>query len=185
MRALRNSLALVVIMAALLFVGGQERILGPLDPIAADGSLKAGRTLTIAELSPSSEPAAPDLDDPNTFEARFSNSSVERDRGAILELARLLGPILCERDRHQQLVGALQSYYGTKRYLETEFHYRGPRASQFIDDAWTTPKDRQIETFVRRLLDTGYLRPHEIWPERSFLLDVLAQDLGRNACARS
>jgi hypothetical protein len=184
MGAIRISLALGVITAATLFAGEHKRILGPRDPIAADGSFKAGRVLTISELFP--EPPAPDLDDPGSFEERFSRSSVERNRSAILDLAGLLGPVLCEPDRHQQLIVAVQNYYGTKRYLDAEFHFRGPRASQFIDEAWTTPKDRQIEAFVRQLLEKGYLRAREIWPrDRSFLLDVFAQDLRPNACSRS
>lgn len=186
MGAIRISLALGVIMAAMLFAGEHKRFLGPRDPIAADGSFKAGRALTISELSPSLEPAASDLDDPGKFEERFSGSSVERDRSAILDLAGLSGPVLCEPDRHQQLIAAIQNYYGTKRYLDAEFHFRGPRASQFIDEAWTTPKDRQIEAFVRQLLEKGYLRAREIWPrDRSFLLDVFAQELSPNACSRS
>jgi hypothetical protein len=186
MGAIRISLALGVIMAAMLFAGEHKRFLGPRDPIAADGSFKAGRALTISELSPSLEPAASDLDDPGKFEERFSGSSVERDRSAILDLAGLSGPVLCEPDRHQQLIAAIQNYYGTKRYLDAEFHFRGPRASQFIDEAWTTPKDRQIETFVRQLLEKGFLRAREIWPrDRSFLFDVIAQDLSPNACSRS
>jgi hypothetical protein len=128
MGAIRISLALGVIMAAMFFAGEHKhkRILGPRDPIAADGSFKAGRALTISELFPSSEPAAPDLDDPGTFEERFSRSSVERNRSAVLDLAGLLGPVLCEPDRHQQLIVAVQNYYGIKRYLDAEFHFRGP-----------------------------------------------------------
>ena len=186
MGAVRILVALGAILGTVLFAGEHKELLGPRDPIAADGSFKAGRALTISELFPSPEPAMPDLDDPSNFEERFSKSSVERDRDAILDLAGLLGPALCEPNRHQQLIVAIQRYYGTQKYLNAEFHFRGPRASQFIDEAWTTPKDRQIEAVVRQLLESGYLRAREIWPrDRSFLLDVFAQDLSPNACSRS
>lgn len=183
---IRISLALCVILAAMLLVSEPKRLLGPRDPIAADGSFKAGRALTISELDPSPQPAAPDLDDPRGFEERFSKSSVERDRDAILDLAGPLGPALCEPDRHRQLIVAIQRYYGTKKYLNTEFHFRGPRASEFIDAAWTTPKDSRIEAFVQQLTERGYLRTREIWPrDRSFLFDIFAQDFRPNPCSRS
>jgi hypothetical protein len=186
MGAIRISLALGVISATMLFCGEHERFLGPRDPIAADGSFKAGRALTISDLTPSPEPAAPGLDDPGKFEERFSKSSVERDRDAILGLAGLLGPALCEPDRHQQLIVAIQSYYSTRKYLNAEFHFRGPRASRFIDGAWTTPKDRKIDAFVQQLLKKGYLRAYQIWPQdRSFLLDVFARNFSPDACSRS
>jgi len=186
MGAIRISLALGVILAAMLFASEPKRLLGPRDPIAADGSFKAGRALTISELDATPEPAVPDLDDPSKFEERFSRSSVERNRDAILDLAGLLGPPLCEPDRHQQLISAIQSYYATRKYLNAEFHYRGPRASRFIDAAWITPKDRQIEAFVQQLLERGYLRAREIWPQdSSFLLDVFARNFSPNACSRS
>jgi hypothetical protein len=186
MRAVRILVALGVILATVLFAGAHRRILGPRDPIAADGSFKAGRALTISELDPSPEPALPDLDDPSKFEERFSKSSVEQNRTAVLDIAGLLGPALCDPDRHRQLIVVIQRYYQTKTYLNAEFHFRGPRASRFIDAAWTTPKDRQIDVFVQQLLEKGYLRAREIWPrDRSFLLDVFAQDLSPNACSRS
>lgn len=183
---IRISLAFCVALAAMLVVSEPKRLLGPRDPIAADGSFKAGRALTISDLDPSPPPAAPDLDDPHGFEERFPKSSVERDRDAILNFAELLEPALCEPDRHRQLIAAIQRYYSTKKYLNTEFHFRGPRASQFIDAAWTTPKDGQIEAFVQRLTERGYLRTREIWPrDRSFLFDIFAQDSRPNACSRS
>jgi hypothetical protein len=186
MGAIRTSLALGVIMATVLLAGQQTRLPGPRDPIAADGSFKAGRALTISELDPTPEPAVPDLDDPNRFGERFSKSSVERDRDAVLDLAGSVASTLCQPDRHQQLIVAIQNYYGTQKYLNAEFHFRGSRAGRFIDQAWGTPKDRRIEAFVQQLLEKGYLRAYEIWPrDRSFLLDVFAQDFSPNACSRS
>src|SRR5665213_1363833 len=186
MGARRIPLRLGGILAIALFAGDHKRLLDPRDPIAANGSLAAGRALTFAELKPATEPASSGLDDPVVFERRFSGSSIERDREAILDFSMLSGPALCEVDRRQQMIDAFQKYYGTRKYLHTEFHFRGPRASQFIDNALTTTKDSQIDAFVRQLLESGYLRAREIWPrDRSFFLDVFAQDLTPNACSRS
>lgn len=185
MGTVRILLALAVVLAALSFSDEGKRILGPRDPIAADGSLQAGRALTLAELKP--VPARPmsDLDDPGQFEERFSNSSIERVRNAILEFEPP-GPATCEPGRRAQIIAAIQNYNGARKYLSTEFHYRGPRASQFIDQAWTSQKDRKIEVFVRQLLERGYLRAREIAPrDHSFLFDVFAQEFGANACSRS
>jgi hypothetical protein len=186
MGAVRILLVLAVVLATLFVSGERKRVLGPRDPIALDGSLNAGRALTIAELKPPPEAPLSDLDNPGIFEERFSKSSVERYRDAILNFIELPGPAICEPDRRGQIVAAIQSYYGIKKYLNAEFHFRAPRASKFIDDAWTSPKDQQIEAFVGRLLERGYVRAREISPrDRSFLLDVLAQEFGTNACSRS
>jgi hypothetical protein len=185
MGTLRTLLAMTTVSAALFFAGEHKQLLGPRDPIAADGSLQAGRALTISELKPVAERPMSDLDDPSKFEERFSKSPVDQVRNAILEFEPP-GPAMCEPDRRAQIIAAIQNYYSTKKYLNTEFHFRGPRASRFIDEAWTTPKDRQIEAFVRQLLERGYLRAREISPQdHSFLLDAFAQQFGTNACSRS
>jgi hypothetical protein len=186
MAVLRNLMVAAAILAVLLFSGERKEKLGPRDPIAADGSLTAGRALTIVEQHPPQEQPRSILDEPSKFEPSFSGSSVDLDRGAVLDFVELPGPAICEPDRHAQLIRAIQKYYGTKNYLYAEFHYRGPRASRFIDEALATAQDRKIDAFVQQLLDQGYLRAYEIWPrDRSFLLDVLAQEIGINACARS
>lgn len=184
MDAVRIMLVLAVGLATLLVAGGHKRILGPRDPIAVDGSFAAGRALTISELSPPSP--LPDLDDPAIFEQVFLNSSAERSRDAILAFVELTGPAICEPDHRAQIVAAIRSYDGIKKYLSTEFHFRGPRASKFIDQAWASSKDHQIEAFARQLMERGYLRAREISPRNhSFLLDVIAQEFGANACQRS
>ncbi|CAL75400.1 hypothetical protein; putative membrane protein [Bradyrhizobium sp. ORS 278] len=183
---IRIALAAIIILVALLVVNEPRTLLGPRDPIAADGSLKAGRALTISDLDPTSERATPDLDDPGGFEQRFSSSPIERNRDAVLEFARSFGPALCKPDRRQQLIATIQEYYATKRYLSAEFHFRGPRASQFIKAAWTTPKDHEIEDFVQQLLEKGYIRPRQIWlRDHSFLFYVRAQYLSPDACSPS
>jgi hypothetical protein len=49
MGTLRTLLALTTVSAALFFAGEHKQLLGPRDPIAADGSLQAGRALTISD----------------------------------------------------------------------------------------------------------------------------------------
>ncbi len=184
MDAGRILLVLAVGSATLFFAGERKRILGPRDPIAVDGSLAAGRALTLSELI--APPPLPDLDDPAIFEPVFLNSSAERSRDAILAFVELMGPAICEPDRRAQIIEAIQGYYGIKNYLRTEFHFRGPRASKYIDQAWASSKDHQIEAFVAQLLERGYLRAREISPRNhSFLLDVIAQEFGTNPCYRS
>jgi hypothetical protein len=184
MGAFRLLVLLAIGTAALFVTGERKRVLGPSDPIAADGSLTAGRALTISELKP---PAPlPDLDDPGIFERVFLNSSAEPSRDAILAFIELTGPALCESDRHAQMVAAIRNFYGIKKYLSAEFHFRGPRASKFIDEAWASSKYQQVEAVVQQLLERGYLRPREIWPRNhSFLLEAIAQEFVANACSRS
>jgi hypothetical protein len=184
MGAVRILLILAVVLAALFAGGEHERALGPRDPIAADGSLTAGRALTIDQIEPP-KPAPPGLDDPRQFEERFANSRVERYRDATLEFVKLPNSALCEPGYRKQIVEAIQNYSGVKRYMSNEYHFRSPRAGKFIDDAWTSAKDRQIEAFVTRLLEQGYFRADEIAPRQRSLFGVLADYFGTKACFRS
>jgi len=42
---------------------------------------------------------------------------------------------ICEPDRRGQLISAIKTYKSDKSYLSAEFHFRGPRATKFIDQA--------------------------------------------------
>src|SRR3954447_13366710 len=95
MGAFRILLALAVVLVALFAGSEQERTLGPRDPIAADGSLTAGRALTRDQMEPP-EPAPRGLDDPQQFERLFANGRVEQSRDAILEFVKLPNSALCE-----------------------------------------------------------------------------------------
>jgi hypothetical protein len=184
MGAIRVLLVLAAVLATLFAGGEQERILGPRDSIAVDGSLTAGRALTRDQMEPP-EPAPPSLDDPQQFERRFANSGVERSRDAILDFVNLPDSALCEPGYRKQIVEAIQNYSGVKRYMTNEYHFRGPRARKFIDNAWTSARDRQIEAFVTRLVEQGYFRADEIAPRQRSTFGVLADDFGTKACFRS
>jgi hypothetical protein len=168
-------------MAALVFTGPSKHALEPRNPIAADGSLTAGRALTLADQEPPKTPT--DLDDPTTFERRFAGSSVERSRDAVLAFIELPDSATCEPDRRKQLIAAIRLYKADRNYLSTEFHFRGPRASKFIDQAWTSEKDRKIEGYTARLVQQGYMRPSDISPP-DFFRDIF-EGFGANPCPRS
>ncbi len=186
MAVARNLLLVTAIFATLFYTGVRERVPGPRDPISADGSLTAGRALTIVDQEPAPQQSQSNLDDPVKFRERFSSSAVERNRDVVLGFAGLAGPALCENDQRTQLIVAIRRYYGTKKYLLNEFHFRGPRATQFIDEALRSPNDLRIDALVQQWLDAGYVRAREIWPrDRSFVFDVLAQEFRSNACSRS
>lgn len=174
-------LASSLVLSALVFVGQSRRALDPRDPIAADGSLTAGRALTLADQEPPKAPV--DLDDPLSFERVFSRSSIGRSRDAVLEFIELSGSAICESHRRQQLIDAIRLYNADRKYLSTEFHFRGPRASKFIDQAWTSEKDLKIEGFTAQLVQQGYLRASEISPP-SFFRDIF-EGFGTNPCSRS
>ena len=184
MAAARNFLMLAAVLAGLCYSGAREQVLGPRDPIAADGSLTAGRALTIGDQQAALEKPRSDLDDPVIFRERLSASSVESDRLAVLGFVGLAGPTICEW--RAQMIAAIRKYYGTKAYFLNEFHFRGPRAARFVDDALASPEDRKIDALVQQWIKTGYLRANEIRPrDSSFVLDVLAQEFRSNACSRT
>jgi hypothetical protein len=180
-KAVHFFLASSVVLAALVFTGQSRRALDPREPIAADGSLTAGRALTLADQEPPKAPV--DLDDPTTFERVFSRSSIGRSRDAVLEFIELPASAICEPDRRQQLIAAIRLYKADRKYLSTEFHFRGPRASKFIDQAWTSEKDLRIEGYMARLVQQGYLRASEV-SSPSFFRDIF-EGFGTNPCSRS
>src|SRR5437867_265453 len=165
MRALRGTLALLVLIAILLIPDREHSPLDPDEPIAADGSSAAGLARTIFDFDPflgafgETQPP-PDPDDPWEFRARFELESewVERSRDAIF---RMLGPIdwsLCDPARHGQLVGALRTYYGARGRQKASFTLRGPRATAFVEQMWSTPFDQQVDRFACQLVESGFLQ---------------------------
>lgn len=172
-------LASCLVLAALVVTGQSRHVPDPRDPIAADGSLTAGRALTLADQEPP-QPAA-DLDDPSIFEKRFSNSSVELSRDAVLKFAELPISTICEPDRRGQLISAIKTYKSDKNYLSTEFHFRGPRASKFIDQAFASEKDLKVEGYMTRLVQQGYLRASEI-SSPAFFRDIF-EGFGATPCS--
>jgi len=170
----------MIALAAVAFVyvfepGGTHRVLDPNDPIAADGSLIAGRAHTIFDTNPAygafRPPARSDSDDPADFEP-----AIKRDRGwAETDRAlfkRLLGRLdwsLCKSSDHAFLMMAVRNYYGTRGREKHNFSLRGPRATAAIEQEWSTPLDRQIDDYVRHAVQYGIVHksdfPAKTYPE--------------------
>jgi hypothetical protein len=160
--------ALAAIVFAVVFAPrAAHKALDPAEPIAADGSMIAGRAQTIYDTNPllgAFGEVRPDPDDPNEFQWLIENDRwyTERDREAI---AKLLGPLdasRCENAVRTRLIGAVRTYYGTRGREKHGFSLRGPRAKAAIEQEWSTPLDRQIDDFVRQAVQSGFLHKNEV-----------------------
>jgi len=175
--AARTAGVAAVAATVLLFVfapgRNAHRVLDPNDPIAADGSMIAGRATTIYDTEPAYRAPVdphPTSDDPADFEPM-----IKRDRGwaesdrALFK--RLLGQrldwSLCAGTDHVLLMAAVRSYYGTRGREKHIFSLRGPRATAAIAQEWSTPLDRQIDDYVRHALAYGILHKRD-FPEKSY-----------------
>ena len=162
----------MIALAAVAFVyvfepGGTHRALDPNEPIAADGSLIAGRARTIYDTNPASAPSAAGA-------LRFRRSGGLRaadqiDRGWAESdralFSALLGPLdwsLCKGSDHRLLMMAVRNYYGTRGREKHSFSLRGPRATAAIEQEWSTPLDRQIDDYVRHALQYGILHKNDV-----------------------
>jgi hypothetical protein len=156
----------IIALAAVAFVdvfehGGTHRVLDPNDPIAADGSLIAGRAHTIFDTNPAYGafrlPARSDSDDPADFEPAIKRDRgwAESDRALFKPLLGRLDWSLCKRSDHGLLMMAVRNYYGTRGREKHNFSLRGPRATAAIEQEWSTPLDRQIDDYVRHALQYG------------------------------
>jgi hypothetical protein len=162
-------LAPLVAIAFLLVVTPRaaQRPLDPDQPIAADGSMSAGRARTIYDnplLGAFGELPPPNPDDPDDFGERIK---LEHPGGDLARdaMARAIGPIdgsLCESAAHQRLMTAVQHYYDARGRQKHSFSLRGPRANAAIEKEWSTPVDRRIDEFVRRALLSGLLHKNEV-----------------------
>jgi len=176
--ALRALLA--VLLAAIAFEvifapRAGHRSLDPDEPIAADGSMIAGRAQTIYDTNPLlgafGEPPRPDPDDPKDFAWRIENDRWTNDH-ARNQLAELVGPLdasRCEDVARQRLIQAVRVYYRTRGGEIRSFALRGPHAEAAMEREWSTPVDRRIDEFVRQALRSGFLHkdevPANVYPE--------------------
>jgi hypothetical protein len=172
-----RALLIILVVAAVAFAviltpRSARRVLDPREPIAADGSMIAGRAATIYDTNPlfgAFRPPLPGSDDPQDVEADLKHAqwTAEYDRKPI---KTLLGPLRwsrCEKLAHARLVSAVQIYYGTRGREISRFAVRGPHAKAAIDAVWSTPDDRQIDDFVRHALQYGVLHKRD-FPERTY-----------------
>jgi len=168
----------VIALAAVAFVyvfepGGTHRVLDPNDPIAADGSLIAGRAHTIFDTNPAygafRPPARSDSDDPADFEPAIKRDRgwAESDRALFQTLLGRLDWSLCKGSDHALLMMAVRNYYGTRGREKHNFSLRGPRATAAVEQEWSTPLDRQIDDYVRHALHYGIVHKSD-FPAKSY-----------------
>jgi hypothetical protein len=172
----RTALIVFVLAAAACTVAfaprSTRRVLDSSEPIAADGSMTAGRAATIYDTNPlygAFKPPLPGSDDPQDIAADLKHATwtAEYDRGPI---KKLLGPLDWTRCRdvpHMLLVSAVRTYYGTRGREISRFSIRGPNAKTAIEAIWSTPDDRQIDDFVRHALQYGILHKSD-FPEKTY-----------------
>jgi hypothetical protein len=168
----------VIALAAVAFVyvfepGGTHRVLDPNDPIAADGSLIAGRAHTIFDTNPAygafRPPVRSDSDDPADFEPAIKRDRgwAESDRALFKPLLGRLDWSLCKGSDHALLMMAVRNYYGTRGREKHNFSLRGPRATAAVEQEWSTPLDRQIDDYVRHALHYGIVHKSD-FPAKSY-----------------
>lgn len=163
---------LVAVLAAIVFEvafapRAQHRVLDPDDPIAADGSMIAGKARTIYDTSPvlgAFGETREDPDDPKNFQWRIENDRWTNDH-ARDAMVQVVGPVdgsLCAPAAHTRLMAALHNYYDARGREKHSFSLRGPRAKVAMEREWSTPADRRIDEFVRRALLSGFLHKNEV-----------------------
>ncbi len=164
MRRLRASVAAGLIVAGLLLVTQRQHVpIDPDEPLAADGSLAAGKARTIYDIDPAlgapDPPIKVDSDDPNVFRRRFEEEAywTARARPPMLEFLDRSDVWLCEDANRERLVEAVKTYYDIRGRQKASFSGRGPRAREFIAQAWATPLDQRIDAFARRVIMSGIL----------------------------
>jgi hypothetical protein len=163
----------IIALAAVAFVdvfehGGTHRVLDPNDPIAADGSLIAGRAHTIFDTNPAygafRPPARSDSDDPADFEPAIKRDRgwAESDRALFKRLLGRLDWSLCTGSDRRWLLLAVRTYYATRGREKYIFSVRGPRATAAIEREWSTPADQGIDDYVRHALQYGILHKSDV-----------------------
>ena len=164
---------LVLVLAAITFdiiflPRAKHRALDPDEPIAADGSIIAGKARTIYDTNPLlgafGEAPRPDPDDPKDFQWMIEIYRPMNDR-ARDQVAQLLGPLdaaRCEDAARRKLIEAVHAYYRTRGSEIYSFTLRGPHAKAAMENEWSAPLDREIDAFVRRALQSGFLHKNEV-----------------------
>jgi hypothetical protein len=145
-----------------------HRALDPDEPIAANGSMIAGKARTIYDTNPLlgafGELPRPDPDDPKNFRWWIEIERPMHDR-ARDQMAQLLGALddsRCEDPARRKLIDAVQLYYRTRGNEMRSFTLRGPHAKAAMEAEWSTLLDRRIDDFVRRALLSGFLHKNEV-----------------------
>jgi hypothetical protein len=167
-------IGLAVLVLACIFVAHNgRRELGPNDPIAADGSMTAGRAATIYDTNPLlREKAAANSDDPAEFEPliKAEHPFIESDRSRFKPLLGRLDWSLCHERYRRELMWTVRDYYLERGRLVGEFSHRGPRAKAAMEREWSRPEDLDIDSYVRHLIRYGILHKSDfpLWNNAEF-----------------
>lgn len=158
--------ALAAVFVAYAFASDPNRSNpGPQDPIAADGSLIAGRGRTLADSTPGAlAPQHLNSDEPADFAPLLEKERpfAERERALFRPLLGRLEWSLCKDADHLTLVRAVRSYYQERGRQIKQFSFRGPRAKAAVEAEWSTGSDREIDDYVRHALQYGILHMSEV-----------------------
>jgi hypothetical protein len=159
-----------VAIAYTLAPSRSHRPLDPYEPIAADGSMVAGRAATIYDTNPLLRArSSVASDDPADFERiiKIEHPFIAHDRSPFTRLLGRLDWSLCQGSDRQLLMMAVRSYYEERGRLLAEFSHRGPRAKSAMDREYSTPADREIDDYVRHALQYGILQKSD-FPARTY-----------------
>jgi hypothetical protein len=161
-----------VVLAVIAVPHAGRRVLDPDDPIAADGSMIAGRAATFYDTNPAYDALRqppPGSDDPRDVAADIESAKrfAARARAPLRFVMPSLDWSLCASGRHAQLLHAVGNYYGERGREIGRFAMRGPNAKAAIEQIWSTPDDRSIDDYVRRAVQYGVLHKGEL-PERTY-----------------
>jgi hypothetical protein len=170
----------------------RPKVLDPNDPIAADGSMTAGRAATIYDTNPAYgafHSPLPGADDPAEISADIESAKrlAARARAPFKIVTGSLDWSQCKTGPHALLLHTVGGYYNERGREIGRFAVRGPNAKAAIEQVWSTPEDRKIDDYVRHAVQYGVLHkselPEKIYPEfAKTVADV--QPLG-DGCATS
>jgi hypothetical protein len=169
--AIRTAAAVALGLAVFtaFFARSGNRPLDPNEPIAADGSMIAGRAHTIYDTEPAlgafRTPPRSDSDDPADFEPlmKADTPSIEFDRASFKRLlVEPLDAALCKEREHRTLLFAVRDYYGERGRERRAYTLRGPLAAAAFEREWSTPADRDIDDYVRHAVQYGLLHKREM-----------------------
>ena len=169
---------LVLVVAAVVFElvfarRAPYRVLDPDEPIAADGSMTAGRARTVYDTDPAyraaRQAAEGDRDDPANFASliKIESAWADRERAG---MKGVMGPLdwsRCDDRARNALVLAVRSYFETRERELRSFASRGPQAKAAIEREWSTPADRAIDDYVRHAVQYGIVHKSEM-PARQY-----------------
>jgi len=157
-----------LIAAYILVPIGSHRELGPNDPIAADGSMQAGRNATIYDTMPEFTAVhRSDSDDPRDYLPlmKADHPVIAADRALFKGLLlRPLDASLCKARNHRMLLLAVRVYYDERGREKKTYGLHGPRATAAVQNVWSTPADIEIDDYVRHAVQYGLLHKSELRP---------------------